>query len=194
VFNPAGACQFNANLFSLKRIASERLGREETDKSAAAGRDAHSKRGPMFMCKVSKAALMSAVIATALLLPDFAAAQDYRTVVERIVEAGKLSPYGKYLEFLEGDTRQYADVKIADDLQHIVLTFIEEHWSKSGEKDVIEQWIVQVSPNMEVYHHMLVELHSEVLETRQLSTEGAEKVVKRIADKAIALPPSQGRD
>ncbi len=137
---------------------------------------------------------MIAVIATALLLPDFAAAQDYRTVVERIVEAGKFSPYGKYLEFLEGDTRQYADVKVADDLQHIVLTFIEEHWSKSGEKDVIEQWIVQVSPNMEVYHHVLVELHSEVLETRQLSTEGAEKVVKRIADKAIALPPRQGRD
>jgi hypothetical protein len=119
-------------------------------------------------------------------------AENYPSVVERVLDAGKYSIDGKYLEFLDGELHQYVVAKPADDYEHITLAFIEEHWGKSGEKDVIDQWIVQVGPTMQAHHVLLLERSdSVVIEIWQLGTEGAEDVVRRIAEKATRVRAPQ---
>ena len=130
-------------------------------------------------------------LCVSLLVSTAAMAEEYSGVVEQILIAGKNSVEGRYLEFLDGEFRQYAVAKLADDDEHLALIFIQERWTKSGGKDVIDQWIVQVEPTPLANHRLLVEDNSMVVEMRQLSSEGAEDVARRIAGKALV--PSQAR-
>jgi hypothetical protein len=144
------------------------------------------------MCRLQIGRMLIALCVAALLLPKYAMAEDYSRVVDRILDAGKDSGYTRHLEFLDGGLHQYAVATPSDDFECDKcigsLTFIEEHWSKAGENDVIDQWIVQVEPTMYAQHGLLVETsNSLILETRQLSTEGAEDVVKRITEKATGV-------
>jgi hypothetical protein len=120
-----------------------------------------------------------------LLLPITAMAEEYSGVVEQILIGGKNSVEGRYLEFLDGEFRQYAVARPAYECECLALIFIQEHWTKSGEKDVIDQWIVQVGPVPEARHRLLIEDNSLIVEMQQLSSEGAEDVAKRIAGKAL---------
>jgi hypothetical protein len=147
------------------------------------------------MCRLLIGRAMIALCVAAFLLPKCARAEDYSWVVERILNAGKGSGYTMYLEFLDGGLHQYAVATPSDDDECdgcVNLTFIEEHWSKAGEKNVIDQWIVQVEPAMHAHHSMMVETSdSVVVEMRQLSTEGAEDVVKRVVEKAAGVRAPQ---
>jgi len=143
------------------------------------------------MWRMLKGKLIIALCIASLLVSTAAVAEEYSGVVEQILIAGKNSVEGRYLEFLDGEFRQYAVAKLADDCEHLALIFIQEHWTKSGEKDVIDQWIVQVEPIPVANHRLLVEQNSMVVEMRQLSSEGAGEVAKRIAGKALV--PSQPR-
>ncbi len=144
------------------------------------------------MCRLRLGRMLIALCVAVLVLPKCAIAEDYSRVVERILDDGKDSGYTRHLDFLDGGLHQYAVATPSDDFECTKcvgsLTFIEEHWSKAGENTVIDQWIVQVEPAIYAQHGLLVETsESVVLETRQLSTEGAEDVVKRISEKATGV-------
>ena len=122
-----------------------------------------------------------------LLLAESATAQDYNSVVQRILESGKVDGPVKYLEFRDGSLRQYAVARMLDP-EVVQVTFIEEVWTNIGDNDVIDQWIVEVTPDLIVVrHHEMVEHDSQVLADRGLSTEGAERVVQRIAEKTVGM-------
>jgi len=122
-----------------------------------------------------------------LLLAESATAQDYNSVVQRILESGKVDGPVKYLEFRDGSLRQYAVARMLDP-EVVQVTFIEEVWTKTGDNDVIDQWIVEVTPDLIVaLHHEMVQHDSQVLADRGLSTEGAERVVQRIAEKTVGM-------
>jgi len=121
-----------------------------------------------------------------LLLAGSAAAQDYNSVVQRILEMGNVDGPFIYLEFREGGLRQYA---VAEEFNPEVLrvSFVEEFWSRTGENDVIDQWIVVVTPYLVAFHREIVEHDGQVMAFRALSPEGAERVVQRIAEKTVGM-------
>jgi hypothetical protein len=125
------------------------------------------------------------VILAAVLAPHCLTAQDFGSVVERIFAAGKPEGEITYLEFRDKGLRQYA-VAQGTDADHLVrVSFIEENWTRSGDKDVIDQWVLRVETDgatMRLYpmHRKLVEHDSKVLSIEELSTEGMQQVVQRI--------------
>jgi len=128
-------------------------------------------------------------------LPPSMMAQSYLEIVQRIFEAGeRVTSTASYMEFLDGNLRQYAVAERIDTDELFSLTFVEERWSKSGNNDIIDQWVVQVAPSVHAIHTELVERNTEVLQVRKLGTEGAEHVVERIAKKmATNQSPPQSR-
>ncbi len=125
-----------------------------------------------------------------LLLAESATAQDYNSVVNRILESGKVDGPAKYLEFRDGSLRQYAVAQMLD-AEHLQVTFIEEVWTKSGDNDVVDQWIVEVTPDLMARHHEMVEHDSLMIADRELSVDGAERVVQRIAAKTVGAGSSE---
>lgn len=119
-----------------------------------------------------------------LLLAESATAQDYNSVVKSILESGKVEGAARYLEFRDGSLRQYAVAQMVDPEQ-MQVTFVEEVWTKSGDNDVIDQWIVEVTPDLTARHHEMVEHNSMMIADRELSVDGAERVVQRIAEKTV---------
>ena len=111
--------------------------------------------------------------------------------MDRILRDGASSEFGRYLEFHDGNTRQYISARPSDLCECLNVTFVEEQWTKSGERDVIDQWIVQVAPFIEANHRLLVEDHAIVVEMHRLDPKGAENVVERIAEKAMADPSTR---
>ena len=142
---------------------------------------------------MSKRVLSRLLCLGLLLLAEFATAQDYNSVVQSILESGKVDGPVKYLEFRDGNLRQYAIAQMLD-TGVIQVAFIEEVWTKTADNDVIDQWVVEVTPDLieravviAVLHHEMVEHDSVVLADRKLSTEGAERVVQRIAEKTVGV-------
>ena len=135
---------------------------------------------------MSRALLSRLLCLGLLMLVESATAQDYSSVVQRILESGKVNGTAKYLEFQDGSLRQYAVAHMLDP-EIMQVTFVEEIWTKTGDNDVIDQWIVEVTPDLIVLHHEMIEHDSKVLAFRELSTEGAERVVERIAEKTVGM-------
>jgi len=125
-----------------------------------------------------------------LLLAKFATAQDYNSVVQRILESGKVDGPVKYLEFRDGSLRQYAVAQMLDP-EVMQVTFVEEVWTKKGDNDAIDQWIVEVTPDLIARHHEMIEHNSIVLADRELSIGGAERVVQRIAAKTVGMESAE---
>jgi hypothetical protein len=120
---------------------------------------------------------------TVLVMSSAVKAQDYAGVVQEIFENGRVNGEVTSLSFTDGDLHQYA-VAEGDDAAHLAsLTFIEERWSKSEDKDIIDQWIVHVLPDGQAAHLRLVERDSEVLSVENLKTDGADDVIQRILEK-----------
>ena len=118
-----------------------------------------------------------------LVMPSALKAQNYAGVVQEIFENGKVNGEVTSLSFTDGDLHQYA-VAEGDDVDHLAsLTFIEERWTKSQDKDIIDQWIVHVLPYSQAAHVRLVERDSEVLSVESLQTDGSDDVVERILEK-----------
>jgi hypothetical protein len=122
-----------------------------------------------------------------LLLAGSAAAQDYDSVLQRLFEKGKVNGPFNYLEFRDGRLHQYAVAKKSGFPEVMHLTFVEEFWKGTGDNDIIDQWVVQVAPDWAAFHYEIVEHESQVLAVRELSTEGAERVVQRVADKTTSM-------
>jgi hypothetical protein len=104
-------------------------------------------------------------------------AQDLSNLKQDMLNHGEERSGIISLSFIDGNVHQYA---VSDGMN---LTFIEEHWSKSGGDDVIEQWLINVEPDNAATHRRIVERNSEVLSVEYLGTEGAEDVVKRVLKK-----------
>ena len=122
-----------------------------------------------------------------LLLAEFAGAQDYNSVLHQVLETGKVNGPFNYLEFQSERRRQYAVAKKLDSPDVVQLTFIEELWNGTGDNDVIDQWVVEVSPHLAAFHYEIIEHGSLVLSVRELSTEGAEHIVQRISEKTLGM-------
>lgn len=120
---------------------------------------------------------------TILVFPRGAAAQDYSGIVQAIFENGEFRGEVTTLSFVEGDVHQYAVAEGQDPDHLISLSFIEEHWSKSGGQDIIDQWIVSVHPKNQASHTRVVEQDSELISTQPLAVDGADAVVQRIIEK-----------
>lgn len=112
-----------------------------------------------------------------------AADGDFTGVLEQIFSTGQSRGEITSLSFIDGDLHQYA-VAEGYDAEHVTsLSFIEEDWSKQGDDDVIDQWIISVEPDPHAYHVRMVERNLEVISTEHLSTDGADAVVRRILEK-----------
>jgi len=148
---------------------------------------------PELACRLAWKALFVLSLGISLLASP-AMAADYSGVLDQILKTGKASANTRYLEFLDGGLHQYAVATNLGPDMPAEITFVEEYWNKSGSNDVIEQWIIQVEPVMEVCHRVMVEDHSVVLEIRPLSTEGFREVADRVARKALKSPPRRERE
>jgi hypothetical protein len=123
-----------------------------------------------------------------LLLPHCLTAQDFGGIIQSIFRAGKLDGEIAYLQFFNRSLRQYAVAQGSDPDHVSALSFIEENWTKAGDTDVIDQWVIRVEPyttelELRPLHRKLVERNSEILSMEDLATEGAEQVVQRIMRK-----------
>jgi hypothetical protein len=114
---------------------------------------------------------------TLILISGRASAQDYTKIEQDMLNHGEERSGIISLSFIEDDVRQYA---VADGMS---LTFIEEHWSKSGRDDVIDQWFVKVEPDWAATHRRIVEGNSGDVSVEYLDTEGADDVVHRMLRK-----------
>jgi hypothetical protein len=135
--------------------------------------------------------LLALLCFTFCLLSTCLRAEDFDGIAQRIFTAGEGNGVRNYLQFLDGELRQYAVAErslLTGELES--LRFIEERWSKSGDRDIIDQWIVEVVPRRRAMHSKLVERGAIVLDIQPLSAEGAEVVARRIAEKASSDSPT----
>ena len=124
-----------------------------------------------------------AICALLAFAAGLAGAEDYAVVVRQIFETGEYRGETRDLAFIDGNLHQYAVAQGSAPESLSRLTFIQEEWTRAGDQDIIDQWIITVFPYEDVAHNRIVERDAEVLSTERVGTEGADAIARHIVEK-----------
>lgn len=137
--------------------------------------------------KTLLAVLLMGVLCFAGSVPTLDCSGSQDELIELIKQDGREIPeIGMYLEYKEGELHQYATIVPSDhDPKRPDLSLIEETWTRQGDKDVIEQWIItDEGPT----HRLMVEEDGAVISIEPLDTDQAEDVRCRVIERFLSKP------